>query len=43
MERIEHGRGSVLMQGRIPGRLLAQFSSWQVDGNHHELEEEEEI
>jgi GTP-binding protein HflX len=42
IERIEHGRGGVLMQGRIPGRLLAQFRSWQVDGNHHEPEEEEE-
>jgi len=42
VERIEHGRGSVLMQGRIPGRLLAQFSSWQVDGNHREPQEEEE-
>jgi GTP-binding protein HflX len=43
VERIEHERGGVLMQGRIPGRLLAQFNSWQVDGNHHEPEEEEEL
>jgi GTP-binding protein HflX len=44
VERIEHGRGGVLMQGRIPGRLLAQFRTWQVDGNHHEpAEKEEEI
>lgn len=43
VERIEHARGGVLMQGRIPGRLLAQFSSWQVDGNHQEPEEEEEL
>jgi GTP-binding protein HflX len=42
VERIEHGRGGVVMQGRIPGRLVAQFRSWQVDGNHHEPEEEEE-
>lgn len=42
VERIEHGRGSVLMQGRIPGRLVAQFRGWQVDGNHREPEEEEE-
>ncbi|HEX9332010.1 MAG TPA: GTPase HflX [Anaerolineales bacterium] len=42
VERIEHGRGGVVMQGRIPGRLLAQFSSWQVAANHHEPEEEEE-
>jgi len=44
VERIEHERGGVLMQGRIPGRLLAQFSSWQVpSANHHEPEEEEEL
>jgi GTP-binding protein HflX len=42
IERIEHGRGGVLMQGRIPGRLLAQFSDWQVSANHHEPAEEEE-
>jgi len=44
IERVEHGRGGVLMQGRIPGRLLAQFSGWQVSStNHHEPEEEEEL
>jgi len=44
IERIEHGRGGVLMQGRIPGRLLAQFNDWLVSPNHHEpVEEEEEI
>src|SRR6266508_2301078 len=42
VERIEHGRGGVLMQGRIPGRLLAQFNNWQVGANHHEPQEEEE-
>ena len=44
VERIEHGRGGVVMQGRIPGRLLAQFSSWQVKSNGHtplEIEEED--
>jgi GTP-binding protein HflX len=40
VELIEHGRGSVIMQGRIPGRLLAQFSGWQVPNNHREPEEE---
>ena len=44
VERIEHGRGGVIMQGRIPGRLLAQFNDWQVNANHHEpVEEEEEL
>src|SRR5215212_1923368 len=43
IERIEHGRGGVLIQGRIPGRLLAQFSDWQVtSANHHEPAEEED-
>lgn len=42
VERIEHGRGGVIMQGRIPGRLVAQFNDWQVSSNHHEPEEEEE-
>ena len=42
IERIEHGRGGVLIQGRIPGRLVAQFIDWQVPSNHHEPEEEEE-
>jgi GTP-binding protein HflX len=42
VERIEHGRGGVVMQGRIPGRLVAQFNDWQVAPNHHETEVEEE-
>jgi GTP-binding protein HflX len=42
VELVEHGRGGVLMQGRIPGRLLAQFSGWQVS-DHHEPEEEDEV
>ncbi|HLA08711.1 MAG TPA: GTPase HflX [Anaerolineales bacterium] len=43
VERIEHGRGGVLMQGRIPGRLLAQFNNWQVANNHQEPEKEDEV
>jgi len=43
IERVEHGRGGVLMQGRIPGRLLAQFSGWHASANHHEPEEEDEL
>ena len=30
VERVEHERGGVVIQGRIPGRLLAQFSPWQA-------------
>ena len=41
VERIEHERGGVLMQGRIPGRLAAQFSPWQTTTKKTELEEEE--
>jgi GTP-binding protein HflX len=42
VERIEHERGGVLMEGRIPGRLVAQFNDWQVSSDHHEPELEEE-
>jgi GTP-binding protein HflX len=41
VEFVEHGRGGVYMQGRIPGRLLAQFNQWQVNGKIPEPEEEE--
>lgn len=41
VERIEHGRGGVVMQGRIPGRLVAQFNGWEVRENHRQVEEEE--
>lgn len=30
VERVEHERGVVNMQGRVPGRFLAQFSPWRV-------------
>ena len=43
VELIKHGRGGVFMQGRIPGRLLAQYNSWQVTANHPEPEEEAEL
>jgi len=43
VELVEHGRGGVFMQGRIPGRLVAQYNAWQVASNHHEPEEEEEL
>jgi GTP-binding protein HflX len=42
VDRIEHERGGVLMQGRIPGRLVAQFSDWQVSPDHREPEVDEE-
>jgi len=30
VKRVEHERGGVVMQGRIPGRFLAQFSPWHA-------------
>lgn len=36
VERIEHERGGVVMQGRIPGRLLAQYAAWHVKPNQAE-------
>ncbi|HUI90463.1 MAG TPA: GTPase HflX [Anaerolineales bacterium] len=41
VERIEHERGGVIMQGRIPGRLAAQFARWQTANHPSEREEEE--
>ena len=35
VERVEHERGGVSIQGRIPGRLLAQFSPWQAKHDGH--------
>jgi len=34
VERVEHERGGVVMHGRIPGRLLAQFSPWYIKSDH---------
>ncbi len=34
VEFIEHERGGVHLQGRIPGRLLAQFAPWLGSTNH---------
>jgi GTP-binding protein HflX len=45
VERVEHERGGVVMQGKIPGRLLAQYASWHITQNTAEqspdLEDEE--
>lgn len=42
VERIEHERGGVMMQGRIPGRLLAQFSPFYAKSNGNKVIEIEE-
>jgi len=41
VERMEHGRKGVLIQGRIPGRLVAQFKPWQVGSEKDEKEPED--
>jgi GTP-binding protein HflX len=43
VERLEHGRKGVLMQGRIPGRLVAQYQPWQVRSGEKENPEEEDV
>jgi GTP-binding protein HflX len=40
VEFIEHERGGVHIQGRIPGRLLAQFTSWLASPNGESPHEE---
>jgi GTP-binding protein HflX len=39
VERLEHGRKGVLIQGRIPGRLVAQFTPWQLKAGEKEAED----
>ena len=43
VERIEHERGGVVMQGRVPGRLLAQFKPWLTSAGHPARAEPEEL
>ena len=33
VKRIEHGRGGVLMEGFLPGRLLARYQPFLLDDN----------
>jgi GTPase len=41
VEHLEHGRKGVLMEGRIPVRLLAQFTPWQVKSGKKLMEQED--
>jgi len=41
VERMEHGRKGVLLQGRIPGRFVAQFKPWEVKLGVKEKEEDD--
>ena len=42
VERMEHERGGVLMQGRIPGRMAAQFAKWTIPEPTSVSQQEEE-
>ncbi len=42
VEKIEHGRGGVLIAGRIPGRLIAQFAEYQASRTPKEMTREQE-
>ncbi len=42
VERIEHERGGVVMQGRVPGRLVAQFTPWLIGAAQPATREDEE-
>jgi GTP-binding protein HflX len=42
VEKIEHGRGGVLIAGRIPGRLVAQFKEYQASRTPKEAPREQE-
>jgi GTP-binding protein HflX len=33
VERLKHERGAVVIRGKIPGRLAAQFTPWQIPEN----------
>ncbi len=41
VERVEQVRGGVIIHGRVPGRLAAQFSRWQIAENRINLEDGE--
>jgi hypothetical protein len=41
VDRLENERKGVLIQGRIPGRLVAQFKPWQVKTDKEEKEPED--
>jgi hypothetical protein len=40
LKKIEHERGGVMIQGRLPGRLVAQFDGWEILPEDQSSEEE---
>lgn len=41
IELIEHTKGGVIIQGRIPGRLITQFTDWQAANSIRVVEDPE--
>ena len=41
IERIEHGHGGIEIVGKIPGRMMAQFTDWQYNASTITESEEE--
>jgi GTP-binding protein HflX len=41
VEHLENGRKAVLLKGRIPGRLIAQFKPWQIKPGEWKKDEED--
>ncbi len=41
IEKIEHERGGVFIEGRIPMRLLARYSNWEADLENEIVEKED--
>ncbi len=41
IEQIEHERGGVFIQGRLPGRLVARFIGWEVTPGTPDLNDED--
>ncbi len=37
VERVQHKRKGILVEGRLPGRLLARFQAYRVDGKQGEF------
>jgi GTP-binding protein HflX len=43
VERMIHERKGVMIQGRIPGRLMAQYTPWQIKPGDKEKEDKNEL
>ena len=41
IERIEHGHGGIEIVGKIPGRMMAQFTDWQYNSSNNPESEAE--